>query len=289
MLPILKRRLWLLVVPFAVVTIVTLVVSRNLPNRFESKVTLVVVPQQVPEAYVKSTVSNNLADRLAVLSQRVRSRAKLERVIEEGNLYANERKTGLMEDVVERMRKDIAIELIRADAFTVAFRSDSPQSAFKVTERLAAMFRDENLLDQEATAEHTASYLDAQLKEMRTRLQEQEKRLQAYRQKSSESEFEAASLRRDHATLESVYTDLFLKREEARMAADLQSQEIGRTLRVIDPPRRPERPVSPNRQEINLIGMAAGLALGLLLLALFGRTRSEIGASVPRAAAAMTS
>ncbi len=46
------------------------------------------------------------------------------------------------------------------------------------------------------------------------------------------------------------------------------SGQIGEQFRTLDPARLPERPISPNRPLINLIGAFAGLALGVGLVAL---------------------
>ena len=70
----------------------------------------------------------------------------------------------LMEDIVEQMKKDIIVNP-KGDSFTVGYRSSSPQAAFKVTERLAALFKDQNLLDRESTAEKTSQFLEAQVDE----------------------------------------------------------------------------------------------------------------------------
>ena len=60
-----------------------------------------------------------------------------------------------------------------------------------------------------------------------------------------------------------MYTNLLGKREESRIAANLERRQIGETFKLLDPARVPERPFSPNRALINLSGMLAGLVLGL--------------------------
>ena len=62
------------------------------------------MPQRVPESYVRSTVTTRIEDRLQSISQQILSRTRLERIIQDFNLYTEERRTGIMEDIVERMR-----------------------------------------------------------------------------------------------------------------------------------------------------------------------------------------
>ena len=62
------------------------------------------MPQQIPESYVQPTVSARLEDRLASLNQQILNRTRLEQIIREFNLYPQERRTAIMEDVVDRMR-----------------------------------------------------------------------------------------------------------------------------------------------------------------------------------------
>jgi polysaccharide chain length determinant protein (PEP-CTERM system associated) len=81
-------------------------------------------------------------------------------------------------------------------------------------------------------------------------------------------ESELVELTRDYATLQSSYQSLLAKREESKIAANLERRNIGEQFRVLDPARVPERPFSPDRLMIALTGLAAGLGLGLAFLAL---------------------
>jgi polysaccharide chain length determinant protein (PEP-CTERM system associated) len=81
-------------------------------------------------------------------------------------------------------------------------------------------------------------------------------------------ESEMTELMRDYDTIRSVYTSLLSRRESSKVAANLERRQIGEQFRVLDPARRPERPISPNRPMIVLVGLAIGLALGLGLIAL---------------------
>jgi polysaccharide chain length determinant protein (PEP-CTERM system associated) len=181
------RRKWLIVIPTLVVASGTFVWSQSLPNQYRSEARILIVPQRVPENYVQPTVTTELNERLQAISQEILSRTRLERIIEEFNLYGDERKTMIMEDVIQLMRRDVAIDIARTRRredpgyFVVRYDSNSPRMAMQVVERLASLFITENLQDREVLAEQTSQFLQAQLEEARGRLIEHERKLEAYR------------------------------------------------------------------------------------------------------------
>jgi polysaccharide chain length determinant protein (PEP-CTERM system associated) len=186
------RRKWLVLVPFVLTSVTTVAVTRRLPNRFRSETLVLVVPQQIPESYVQPTVRVRLEDRLAAFNQQILSRTRLEQIVREFDLYASERKTQLMEDVIERMRThDITVQTTStrqtsaAPTFRISYSGRDPRTVMKVTERLASLFIEESLRDRSALAEGTNQFLETELQEARTRLIEQEKRLEAYRRQHS--------------------------------------------------------------------------------------------------------
>jgi len=81
-------------------------------------------------------------------------------------------------------------------------------------------------------------------------------------------EAEATELMRDYETLDAQYRTLLGRSEQSRIAADLERRQIGEQFRLIDPARVPERPISPDRVRLNIMGAMAGLALGFALIAL---------------------
>lgn len=448
---ILRRRIWLILLPLAVVSAVTAVVARHLPNRYRSETVILVVPQRVPETYVKATVTARIEDRLQSISQQILSRTRLERIIQDFNLYAAQRQTGTMENIVERMRFDIDVQVVKSDAFRVAYVGDDARTVMQVTSRLASLFIEENLRDREVLAEGTNRFLEAQVEDTRRQLIQHEKKLEEYRKRFSgelpsqlpanlqiiqniqmqiqalvesinrdrdrrllverllhdtereiqtsdparvaaspvdvaslgapnetasqklasaqtqlaalesrlrpshpdvqrmlrligelqqqveaetrdspvdskvvsteplvppsqviktervsdlraeleqldrqlefknaehqrlraltdsyqqrvESqptrESELAELTRDYSTLQTLYAALLTKQEESKIAANLERRQVGEQFKLLDPARIAENPFSPNRRRMTLLGMAAGLALGLGLVAL---------------------
>jgi uncharacterized protein involved in exopolysaccharide biosynthesis len=81
-------------------------------------------------------------------------------------------------------------------------------------------------------------------------------------------EAELTELTRDYDTIQQIYRGLLAKREDSKMAANLEQRQIGEQFRVLDPARVPERPFSPDRLRLNLLGIAVGLLVGLGAVAL---------------------
>ena len=115
------------------------------------------------------------------------SRTRLERVIDEFDLYAGERETELMEDVITQMREDIGISLPRvnrstvSESFTVNFETYDRELSMRVAQRIVSIFIQENIEERELQADATARFLESQLEETRRQLVEHENRLEQYR------------------------------------------------------------------------------------------------------------
>jgi len=185
LLKIARRRKWVIILPLVLIAAGVATVAHFLPDQFRSDTLILVVPQRVPESYVRATVTTSIADRLQSITQQILSRTRLERIIQDFNLYQKERKTGIMEDIVEQMRKDILVDIVKGDAFRVSFTADDARTSMKVTERLASLFIEENLRDREVLAEGTNQFLEAQLEDARRRLVDNEKKLEEYRRSHS--------------------------------------------------------------------------------------------------------
>jgi polysaccharide chain length determinant protein (PEP-CTERM system associated) len=183
LLEVARRRKWLIVLPAVLIATAAAAVIYNLPNLYRSDSLILVVPQRVPESYVRSTVTTRIEDRLQAISQQILSRTRLEQVVQDFNLYPRERaRQELMEDIVERMRsEDIRIDIVKGDAFRVSYAADDPRVAMRVTGRLASLFIDESLRDREILADGTNEFLATQLDESRRQLVQTENKLEEYK------------------------------------------------------------------------------------------------------------
>jgi polysaccharide chain length determinant protein (PEP-CTERM system associated) len=185
MLRIAARRWWMILLPFVIGTFGGTLVYQRMPVQYRSETLIMVVPQRVPDRIVQPTISGTIEDRLPSINEQILSRSRLERTILEFDLYPEQRARGIMEDVVQRMRGDIQVQLDAwgKELFRVSYSNVDPRTAQKVTERLASMYIEENLRDRENLTQSTSVFLESQLEDAKRRLIEQEKRLEAYRRR----------------------------------------------------------------------------------------------------------
>jgi polysaccharide chain length determinant protein (PEP-CTERM system associated) len=182
---ILWFRKWILLAGMIITGAVGFGISLRIPNQYRSETLILVIPQRVPESYVHSTVTMRIEDRLRSISQEILSRSRLEKIIDEFNLYPELQKTKPMEIIVEYMRTNVVVETVRDDAFRVSFSDTTPRTAMIVTDRLASMFIDENTRDRSVMADSTNQFLESQLEDARQRLLTHERKLEEFRLRNS--------------------------------------------------------------------------------------------------------
>lgn len=77
-------------------------------------------------------------------------------------------------------------------------------------------------------------------------------------------EQEMAELTRDYEESKANYKSLLDKKLAATMASDMERRQEGERFTLLDPPRVPEKPISPRTRQF-LLGCLASVALGLAL------------------------
>ncbi len=187
-LGIVVRGRWWILLTGAVVTVATVAVLYQMPNRYKSEATLLVVPQQVPARYVTPTTETNIADALQAMTQDVLSRARLLELIDQFGLYAKERQHLAPEEVLELMRSYIAIEPVNPasgrrdiNAFKISFVAEKAALAQQVTSKLTSFFIQANLKTREDQATNTTNFLEAQLETAKTKLTVQEEKVRDFK------------------------------------------------------------------------------------------------------------
>lgn len=184
------RRKWYIIFPLICSVIISFGVYKSIPKIYKTTTLILVQPQSVPESYVQPTVTATVMDRLNTISQEILSRTRLEKVIQEFNLYADLRKKAPMETVVENMVKAIEVNIARGiqsrqaqNAFSISYVGEEPRTVMMVTNKLASLFIEENLKVRELQAEGTSQFLIKELSGIEEQLIKKEEEVRRFRQK----------------------------------------------------------------------------------------------------------
>ena len=192
----LLRRHILLVGAVSTTMFVTLVAFiYSLPDVYISTISIAVDGQQISKNLVPSTMTLGVEGRLRVLSQKILSRARLGQIAEQFGLYPElkrERQSG--EIIAKTVRSDIGLQ-VRSEGdtsedarvtFDISYRGTDPEKVRQIADSLALFYIEENKKDRQQHVAGTTEFLQAQLKETKEKLEEQERRVADYKQRHIE-------------------------------------------------------------------------------------------------------
>jgi polysaccharide biosynthesis transport protein len=204
---IVKRRRWWFMLPLFLAWASTVSLTRVLPTNYTSEALILVQGGMVPKELVTPNVTSPLQERLESMAQEILSRTRLQRVVEEYNLYGKPGMPVNPEEAVDQMRNDIKIHPVSLDdlaqanpsdlgsttthkvvgkppdalAFQISYSAKRPIIAQRVTSRLTSLFIEENLRAREQQSELTTGFLSNQLEAARKSLDRQEKQIREFK------------------------------------------------------------------------------------------------------------
>jgi polysaccharide biosynthesis transport protein len=76
-------------------------------------------------------------------------------------------------------------------------------------------------------------------------------------------EQQLAAITRDHEQSRTNYESLLNKKMQSEMATNLEKRQEGEQFRIIDPPSLPQKPYSPDRFKLSLLGLLFGAVLSI--------------------------
>jgi len=159
-----------------------------LPSVYRSGTLILVEQPAVPEKYVVPNIDSDIQRQLDSITQQILSRTRLLTIINHLNLYPQDRKRMSDDMVVEKMQKDVEIELVRGDdrklsSFNIYYSSNDPKTAQLATSELANLLISENLEQRQERSQNTTEFLGDQLSQARQKLAEQEARVREFKDK----------------------------------------------------------------------------------------------------------
>lgn len=195
---IFARRRALILTTGGVLLLLSLAAAFLWPPTYKSMATILIEEQEIPTDLVRSSITSYADQRIETIKQQVMSRTTLWKVVEQFDLYPDQRKTSPAEEIVKRFIKDIEVEVISADvvdkrtqhatkatiAFTVAYQSNSPELAQNVANELTSLFLGENLKSRERQAQEATSFLQQEAENLAKHIGEIDDKIAGFKQRA---------------------------------------------------------------------------------------------------------
>jgi protein tyrosine kinase modulator len=184
---LLCRRRWYFLLPFFVVFLLVWSVTWVLPSVYRSGTLILVQQPTISKKLVGTTADSDLQDRLDSIRQQVLSRTRLLYIVDHLNLYPKKRTRMSPDELVDRMRKDIEIELVRSrdrnelSSFNIYYKAENPRVAQEVTTELTNLLISENLQVGQENDINTTRFLASQLEDARKNLADQEQKVREFK------------------------------------------------------------------------------------------------------------
>ncbi len=186
----LKRRKVAAMITAGILVVLTLLLAFLLPAKYQSAGTILIEQQEIPQDFVRSTITTFADQRLQIIQQRVMTSTNLFEIIEKFNLYQDLLEEEPREVVLETIRDAISLDFISADvidprsgrpvqatiAFKVSYEHESPTLAHKVANEITGLFLNENIKERTQKAQDATEFLQEEASKLEsdiTRLEEQ--------------------------------------------------------------------------------------------------------------------
>lgn len=178
---ILWDRRWFIIIPAIVCAIAGIAAAIFLPASYQSSAMLLVESQELPPELVGSTNTTSVIDqRIAKIRQQILSRPDLIELIQNNNLYANDRRSKPLSEIIETMRGATAISPINADiqrgnkattiAFSLSFNYSNPVQAQLVAQDFVERLLKLDSSQSAQAAESTVAFLQEQSSALQNQL-----------------------------------------------------------------------------------------------------------------------
>jgi len=196
-LSILRRRLWLILIPALVAPGIGFGVSYLFPPKYTSTSTVLVEEPKVPGNLVQPIITEDALRRITGLEQEVLSRNRLQTVVERlGLAKAAEEADGIMGAIrggvditpvplttsaTTTSKRPSGSSQTNVPGFNVSLTYSNPRVAQQLCNQITSMLIEENLKSREQVAQGTTDFLNRQVEEAKHSLDEQDGKLAAFK------------------------------------------------------------------------------------------------------------
>ncbi len=153
--------------------------TMTLKDIYRSTGFILIDEAKIPEEIIRSTVTTYTTRQVTELNERILTVGNLVRIIEEYDLYPEERQATPTELLAARVRESIAVEIQSRETvtpsglprpvavgFTVSFDDENPQKAQQVAAELVDLYLQENIKARAEQTSETSEFLKGEVRRL---------------------------------------------------------------------------------------------------------------------------
>ena len=186
---ILRRRIWLIVVPAIVLSGVGYLVSQKLPKKYESRTTVLVEGQRVSSELVKPLETGDQNEKLASLKEQIMSKSRLQPIVEHFGLFND----GDLSIDARVAKLQAAIDVAPIDqmagtrpsslpGFRISVTLGEARLAQQVCGEITSMFVAEDSKGREAESVNTTNFMGERVDTAKAKMDAQDAKLAQFKQ-----------------------------------------------------------------------------------------------------------
>lgn len=212
-----------------VVAIVGVVVIFKIPNEYEATARIYVDTQSILKPLMSGlAVQPNIEQQVGMLSRTLISRPNIEKLVRMADLDLSATSKAQQEKLIEDLMKNVRISgTARDNLFSLSYRQPDQEKAKRVIQSMVSIFVESSLGASRKDTDSAKVFLNEQIKNFETKLEEAEARLKEFRLRNLDMQ---SADGKDAATriaeLSRQYEDARLQLREAENARDSAKEQL---------------------------------------------------------------
>jgi polysaccharide biosynthesis transport protein len=184
-----QRRKKTFILIFSSVLVISALIAVLLPPIYRSQAMILIEEQQIPEEYVKSTITSYAEERLQSITRQIMSHDQLKAIVRAHDLYPELVAGGEMGEAISELKESIVIEPISSNvgkksatvAFNLSYEGREPVTVQTVTNALAELYLAEETKAREKSVNVTSDFLQEELDGLKAQINAHELRISAFK------------------------------------------------------------------------------------------------------------
>jgi succinoglycan biosynthesis transport protein ExoP len=184
-----RRRYKAFILIFSAIFFASIVIALALPPIYRSKTMILIEEQQVPQDYVKSTITTYAEERLQMITRQIMKYSQMKEIVNRFNLYPEMMAEGDLQGAVTALQESIEFENISTRqgnktstvAFSLAYSGKDPATVQKVTGALADLYLKQENESREKLVSVTTNFLKDELENLKEQVTIHEARISKFK------------------------------------------------------------------------------------------------------------